>query len=87
MDSCDRTNPSSLKAQCYRTARLTPEALEVTSYRGNDGYVVVEFFRTAYNHPFHAEENLYSVYADAAKQHLIGHFFERALTNFCLESK
>jgi len=72
------------KAKLYTTARLTPEALTLTNYAENSGFVSVRFFNVQHNVKFDVMENLYSVYADAAQQNFLGHFFERALSEFCI---
>jgi hypothetical protein len=70
------------KARLFRVAQLTPEAMEfVPQPVKHDGFVNVEFFNVTYNFRFHTPENLFAVYSE---EEFLGHFFERALSNFLL---
>ena len=70
------------KARLFRVAQLTPEAMEfVPKPVKHDGFVNVEFFNVAFNFRFHTPENLFAAYSE---EEFLGHFFERAFSNFLL---
>lgn len=70
------------KAALYKTARLTDDAIELLpDAKETDGFVKIEFERVQFNVKYGVHENLFRVFH---KGEFRSHFFERALTSFCL---